>query len=500
MLKISFAAPGLPKTGALVAGVLAKGVLTAAAAELDRTTDGALKRAIDASGGRFSGKKNQILEVLAPAGLPKQRVLLVGMGDAKELSSHDLEELGGTAAGHLTASGVTEAAVLLGGDSGLPGASERAARYALGALLRSYRFDKYKTTEAADKKPSLKKLSIHLKDAAAARRAWQPLEALAQGIFHTRDVVSEPANVIFPKSFAAEAQKLSQLGAKVTVLGVRDMQKLGMGALLGVGQGSAQESQLVVMEWQGTKPTKQGPLAICGKGVTFDTGGISIKPAANMEDMKWDMGGAGVVLGLLEALARRKAKVHVVGLCGLVENMPSATAQRPGDIVRSMSGQTVEVINTDAEGRLVLGDVLWYAQETYKPRLVVDLATLTGAIMIALGTFHAGLFSNDDTLSERLLAAGKATGEKLWRMPLGEDYDRIIDSDAADMKNVGNRYGGSITAAQFIQRFVKKGTPWAHLDIAGVTWADKAKPTVPKGATAFGLRLLEHMIAEHYER
>jgi leucyl aminopeptidase len=254
------------------------------------------------------------------------------------------------------------------------------------------------------------------------------------------------------------------------------------------------------MEWQGTKPTKEGPLAICGKGVTFDTGGISIKPAASMEDMKWDMGGAGVVLGLIEALARRKAKVHVVGLCGLAENMPSGTAQRPGDIVRSMSGQTIEVINTDAEGRLVLGDVLWYAQETYKPRLVVDLATLTGAIMVALGTFHAGLFSNDDTLSDRLLAAGKATGERLWRMPLGEDYDRIIDSDAADMKNVGNRYGGSITAAQFIQRFVKKGTPWAHLDIAGTTWSDKAKPTVPKGATAFGLRLLEQMIAEHYER
>jgi len=339
---------------------------------------------------------------------------------------------------------------------------------------------------------------VHVKDPAAAKKAFAPLEGVAEGIFRTRDVVSEPANVIYPKTFAAEARKLEKLGVKVTVLGIREMTKLGMGSLLGVGQGSARESQLVVMEWNGGK-AKEAPLAICGKGVTFDTGGISIKPAAGMEDMKWDMGGAGVVLGLMEALARRKAKANVVGFCGLVENMPDGNAQRPGDIVKSMSGQTIEVLNTDAEGRLVLADLLWYAQETYKPRLVIDLATLTGAIMIALGTFHAGLFSNDDELSSRLTAAGKVVGEPLWRMPLGEEYDRMIDSDAADMKNIGNRYGGSITAAQFIQRFVKKGTPWAHLDIAGVTWADKAKPTVPKGATAFGVRLLERFVAEHYE-
>ena len=501
MLKINFAAPSAPKTGALVVGVLAKGALSAAAAELDNATGGALKRAIDASGGRFTGKKGQLLDVLAPQGIPNPRVLLVGMGEAKEVSHNDLEEAAAGAVAHLSASGVAEAAILLGDDKDLPGAAERAARYALGATLRSYRFDKYKTTEPAEKKPSLKKLSICLKDAAGAKKAWAPLDGLAQGVIHTRDVVSEPANVIFPKSFAAEAQKLTALGVKVTVLGIKEMTKLGMGSLLGVGQGSANESQLIVLEWQGlAKPTKEGPLAICGKGVTFDTGGISIKPAAGMEDMKWDMGGAGVVLGLMEALARRKAKVHVVGFCGMVENMPSGTAQRPGDIVKSMSGQTIEVINTDAEGRLVLADVLWYAQETYQPRLIVDLATLTGAIMIALGTAHAGLFANDDALADKLLAAGKATGEKLWRMPLGEEYDRIIDSDAADMKNVGNRYGGSITAAQFIQRFVKKGTPWAHLDIAGVTWSDKAKGTVPKGATAFGVRLLEQMIAEHYER
>jgi len=498
MLKISFAAPGLPKSGALVTGVMAEGKLSPSAVELDKACGGAIARAI--AGSRFTGKKGQLLELLAPQGLPNSRVLLVGMGELGKLEAKDLADISGSAIGHLMGTNETDAAFLLGDIKGGPALAERAAQYAFGALLRAYRFDKYKTTEPKDRKPALKRLTIHLKSVAAARRAFQPLEALAQGIHHTRDVVSEPANVIFPKSFAAEAAKLGKLGVKVTVLGEREMQKLGMGSLLGVAQGSANEPQLVVLEWHGGRSCKDAPVAICGKGVTFDTGGISIKPAAGMEDMKWDMGGAGVVLGLMEALALRKARVNVVGLCGMVENMPDGKAQRPGDIVKSMSGQTIEVLNTDAEGRLVLADVMWYAQETYKPRLVIDLATLTGAIMVALGTFHAGLFANDDQLSERLATAGKAVGEPLWRMPLGEDYDRLIDSDAADMKNIGSRYGGSITAAQFLQRFIKKGTPWAHLDIAGVTWIDKAKPTVPKGATAFGVRLLERFLADHHEK
>jgi len=496
MLKIAFAAPAVPKTGTLVAGAMADGKLTPVAAELDQMTGGALSRAMKAA--RFTGKKGQLLDVLAPQGLPNPRVLLIGIGDPAKLEHKDLADLGGAVTGHLLGTGETEAAFLVGDIKG-PDGGLRGAQYAFGALLRAYRFDKYRTTEAAEKKPALKKITIHVKEAAAAKKAFAPLEALAQGICHTRDVVSEPANVLYPKTFAAEARKLEALGVKVTVLGLKEMTKLGMGSLLGVAQGSAREPQLVVMEWLGGR-AKDAPLAICGKGVTFDTGGISIKPAAGMEDMKWDMGGAGVVLGLLEGLARRKAKANVIGFCGLVENMPDGNAQRPGDIVTSMSGQTIEVLNTDAEGRLVLADVLTYAQETYKPRLIVDLATLTGAIMVALGTFHAGLFANDDQLSEQLTAAGKAVGEPLWRMPLGEDYDRLLDSDIADIKNIsGGRYGGSITAAQFIQRFVKKGTPWAHLDIAGVTWTEKAKPTVPKGATAFGIRLLERFIAEHHE-
>jgi leucyl aminopeptidase len=316
-------------------------------------------------------------------------------------------------------------------------------------------------------------------------------------------LVSEPANELYPTALVARAKALIKLGVKVDALGERAMANLKMGALLGVGQGSVRESQLLVMRWNGAPRAKgeaRRPIAFVGKGVTFDTGGISIKPAGGMEDMKWDMGGAGVVIGLMRALAARKAKVNVVGVCGLVENMPDGNAQRPGDIVTSMSGQTIEVLNTDAEGRLVLADALWYTQDRFKPRLVVDLATLTGAIIVALGSSHAGLFSNDDALSGQLTAAGQEVGEPVWRLPLGRDYDKLINCDVADMKNIsGGRGAGSITAAQFLQRFVKDGTPWAHLDIAGVTWSSKVQPTVPKGGTAFGVRLLDELVARNYE-
>jgi len=497
MLKITFSDAAPAKNGALLAAVLADGVLPPATAELDKRCKGALGRAVAAAG--FKGGKAKLLEVLAPDGIPNSRVVLVGLGDPAALSMQDMTDLGGTMAAHLLGCGESEATILLGKIDAAPSPTDRAAHIAYGALLRSYRFDRYKTKEEADDKPKLKKLVLNLKGRAAAKKAFAPLEAIAEGVMRTRDLVSEPANVIYPKTFVEEAKALDKLGVKVTALGEKEMKKLGMGALLGVAQGSVREPQLLILEWRGAGKAEAPPLAICGKGVTFDTGGISIKPAAGMEDMKWDMGGAGVVVGLIEALARRKAKVNVVGLCGLVENMPDGNAQRPGDIVTSASGQTIEVLNTDAEGRLVLADVLWYAQKEYKPKLIVDLATLTGAIMVALGKEHAGLFSNDDTLSEQLAEAGKAVGEPLWRMPLGDAYDRLLDSDAADMKNIGNRYGGSITAAQFLQRFVEADTPWAHLDIAGVTWLDKAKPTAAKGASAFGVRLLERFVAENHE-
>ena len=338
-----------------------------------------------------------------------------------------------------------------------------------------------------------------------------PLAAIAEGVEFTRNLVTEPANTLYPEEFADRTLELKKLGVKVEIFDKKDLEKLGFGSLLCVGWGSARDSRMVVMQWlgasgpekeDGKKKKPKNPVCFIGKGVCFDTGGISIKPAAGMEDMKWDMAGAGTVTGLMAALAGRKAKVDAIGLIGLVENMPSGTAVRPGDVVTSYSGQTIEVLNTDAEGRLVLADVLYYAQQRFEPKYMVNLATLTGAIIVGLGHENAGLFSNSDELSEKLLAAAKATGEGLWRMPLaplGESYDKQINSDIADMKNIGGgRAGGSITAAQFLQRFVN-AKPWAHLDIAGMAWSSKDAPTIPKGATAFGVRLLDRFVADHFE-
>jgi leucyl aminopeptidase len=497
-MKIHFAKFEIPESGALAVGALDESKLQASATAVDKAAKGALGRALEVS--RFKGRSEDLLQVLAPGDLALSRVLLFGLGQAKAVDALAAQAVGGRLIAH--ANGTGDGALAIAIDA-IPGASlspaEMAAQMAFGARLRSYRFDKYRTKEKPEQKPSVKKLTLLVEDPGAAKKLFEPLERLAEGVAFTRDLVSEPANVIYPESLAEQAKTLDDLGVKVEILGEKEMKKLGMNALLGVGQGSARESQLVVMQWKGLPDSrKKPPVAFIGKGVTFDTGGISIKPAAGMEEMKWDMAGAGAVIGLMKALAGRKAKVNAVGVIGLVENMPSGTAQRPGDVVRSMSGQTIEVINTDAEGRLVLADALWYAQDRFKPQFMVNLATLTGAIMVALGQVHAGLFSNNDQLAERLLAAGRASGELLWRMPLGEAYDKIINSDIADVKNVGNRYGGSITAAQFIQRFVN-GLPWAHLDIAGMAWSDKDAPTVPKGATGYGVRLLERFVADHYE-
>jgi leucyl aminopeptidase len=497
-MKIAFAKPELPDDGSLAVAAMDGRKLGLHAAQVDKQTKGALTRAIGAS--RFKGGAEDQLPLLALAGVSAPRVILFGLGQAAKLDALTAQAIGGRLVAALNGAGEKEATVLLEAIPGAPlSEAEFAANVAFGALLRSYRFDKYKTKEKPEQKPSLKRLVIGTTETAAAKKAFDPLEKIAEGIAFTRDLVSEPANVIYPETLAQEAKSLAEFGVEVKVLGEAEMKKLGMGALLGVGQGSERESKMVVMRWNGAADAKARPIAFVGKGVTFDTGGISIKPAAGMEDMKWDMAGSGVVIGLMRALAARKAKVNAVGVVGLVENMPSGTAQRPGDIVTSMSGQTIEVLNTDAEGRLVLADALWYTQENFKPTAIVDLATLTGAIMVALGQHCAGLFANDDTLAEQLTEAGKATGELVWRMPLAPAYDKLIDSPAADMKNIGGRWGGSITAAQFLQRFIQKGVAWAHLDIAGMAWSEKDSPTVPKGATAFGVRLLDRLVAAHYE-
>ena len=496
-MKISFAEFELPRTGAVVVGVWEEGVLTAPARQLDEATGGGVTRALAASP-RFRGKRNELAPIVAPPNLSVSRIVLAGLGKPETIDARGLEDLGGTLAAHLNGVGETQAMLAIDlGDSALsPG--EAAAQLAFGVALRAYRFDKYRTTERPERKPSLSALTV-TGPAAAARRAYGDLAAAAEAVAFTRDLVSEPANVIYPETLAEQAAGLSSFGLEVEVLDETRMAELGMHAILGVAQGSVRSPRLVVMRWNGGAEGA-APLAFVGKGVTFDTGGISIKPAAGMGEMKWDMAGAGVVIGLMRLLAARNAKVNAVGVVGLVENMPSGSAQRPGDIVKSMSGQTIEVLNTDAEGRLVLADALWYCQDRFKPALMIDLATLTGAIVVALGHDHAGLFANNDELAERLAAAGKAVGEKLWRLPLDDAYNRAIDSDAADVKNIaGDRAAGSIIGAEFVQRFVNK-VPWAHLDIAGVAWSKKDAPTVPKGATAFGVRLLDRFVSDYYEK
>jgi len=375
----------------------------------------------------------------------------------------------------------------------ITGTGKRASEIAFGCALRQYNFHDHKTSDA----PLKGAITVMANQADEVTHDYAPKAAVAEGVFFTRDLVNEPSNILTTEEFAARLLALKDLGLKVTVLEEADMAKLGMGALLGVGQGSRSPTKLVVMEWKGGG--KEQPFALVGKGVVFDTGGISIKPAAGMEDMTMDMGGAGVVSGVMKTLALRKAKANVVGLVGIVENMPDGNAQRPGDVVTSMKGDTIEVINTDAEGRLVLADVLWYAQETYKPTAVVNLATLTGAIIIGLGHENAGVFSNNEELSRKFMKAAAVEREGAWRMPLGKAYDKLIDSRIADVKNASGRPAGSITAAQFLQRFVQEDMPWIHLDIAGVALVTTETELAPKGATGWGVRALDRLIADHYE-
>ena len=499
-MKISFANPSKPKTGAVVVGVLDGRKLTASAKALDKATKGAITKAIKASS--FKGAKNHTLSIMTPPGTRLERVLCVGLGKPKDLGERDLETLGGRIYSHLRAQSATATVQLDDIDGCKLSADAQAVHVGLGARLGSYRFDKYKTKKKGHDKATLKALNIQCAGSAKAKRAFSSANKVADGVFMTRDLVSEPSNVLYPKTLADQAKTLAKLGVKVEVLGRAKLEKLGMGALLGVAQGSEKEPFVVVMHWNGNKGAKgkaAKPVAFVGKGVTFDTGGISLKPSGGMEDMKYDMGGSAVVIGLMKALAGRKAKVNAVGVVGLVENMPSGTAQRPGDIVTSMSGQTIEVLNTDAEGRLVLADALCYTKERFKPQVMIDLATLTGAIVVTLGGEYAGLFSNSDSLSADIEAAGKATGDKVWRLPMNSAYDKMINSPAADMQNISStRGGGSITAAQFLKRFVGT-TKWAHLDIAGVAWNKKGTPVSPKGGTGFGVRLLDRLVADKFE-
>ncbi|HEX2792951.1 MAG TPA: leucyl aminopeptidase [Croceicoccus sp.] len=468
--------------------------LVAMIADAD-TVPGGLPRAVTegASASRFSGKPGQLFDGFAEIDGKVRRIALAGAGkaDAPERLAN-LEKAGAALAGRFLTSGETAIAVDFA-NAGL--SAEQAAAVLMGLRLRAWRIDTYRTRLKDEQKPTLTDV-VAVNAPAGSDAAWDDAAAVALGVEFTRELVSEPGNVIYPEAFVERCKaRLEGTGIEITVLDVPAMEKLGMGALLGVGQGSHRPSRIIAMHWKGGDEGN-APIAFVGKGVTFDTGGISIKPAAGMEEMKWDMGGAGAVAGTMLALATRKAKANVVGICGLAENMPDGNAQRPGDVVTSMSGQTIEVINTDAEGRLVLCDALTWAQATFKPSRIVDLATLTGAMVISLGHENAGIFSNDDTLADALIAAGKESGDTLWRFPLSPAYDKLIDSQIADIKNVGPRWGGSITAAQFLQRFIENDTPWAHLDIAGVVWADKPGATWEKGATGYGVRLLDRFVRD----
>jgi leucyl aminopeptidase len=453
-----------------------------------------VKRVADSS--QFKAKSGSTLDILAPQGLKVSRLIVVGLGKLSALKDNDFLKLGGAAAGKLRAG--SEALTIVAELPTGPMTPDQAAAVAAGVRLRAYKFDRYKTRKKDGDDAALRaEVSLAVGDVVAARRALAPSDAVVDGVIMARELVNEPPNVLYPIEFARRASQLRKLGVEVEILDVKAMTKLGMGALLGVAQGSTQAGRTVIMRWNGGKRGDQ-PVAFIGKGVCFDTGGISIKGAAGMEDMKGDMGGAACVVGLMHALAARKAKVNAVGAIGLVENMPDGNAQRPGDIVTSMSGQTIEIINTDAEGRLVLADVLWYVAKKFKPKFMVDLATLTGAIMVALGTEYAGMFSNNDELAERLSKVGQETGERVWRMPLGPEYDKLVDSQFADMKNTGGRHGGSITAAQFLQRFVDD-TPWAHLDIAGTAMGAPKTEINQSWGSGYGVRLLERLVAEYYE-
>lgn len=523
MVKVSFSDRAPAKTGTLVATVFADGEMGPVAKSVDEATGGLLTKVMERR--NFDGSAGKLQMITKPQGMNYHEVILLGLGAPDKITATDCEEHGGKLFAALSDAGVESADLALDLPEGeLPlEAPEIAARFGFGAVLRDYRFEKYKTKagksddEGKDDKPEkrLSKLKIVTKGVARARTHFADFEAVAEAVHTARDLVSEPANELYPESYAKRCKELEKLGLEVEVLDQKTLEKKSFKALLSVGHGSERDSALVIMRWAGAdKPSKAKgkgkgkgkkkdfdtpPVAFVGKGITFDTGGISLKPPGGMGDMKWDMAGSAAVVGAMAALAGRKAKVNAVGVVALAENMPSGRATRPGDIIGSLAGKTIEVLNTDAEGRLVLADAIWYTEDRFKPTAIVDLATLTGAIIVALGKEFGGMFCDNDELAANLSAAGDTVGEKIWRMPLDPAFDKMLNTDAADMKNIGGRDAGSATAAHFLKRFVREA-PWAHLDIAGMAWSSKTTPRTPKGGTAFGVRLLDQLVRDVYEK
>ncbi len=430
-------------------------------------------------------------------------MVLFGCGKRGEMTPTEAENLGGKLFCALESKKIET--VEFYADNDMSNCGALTAHIGVGLYLRSYKFELYQSSksEEEDDNVTLSRAHFVLFDSGVANDLYSVQECVNKGVFLARDLVNEPPNVLYPDSYAKRIkEQLKPLGVDIEILDDKKMRKLGMGAILAVGQGSDNPPRMVVMRWNGDKTSTDAPLAFVGKGVTFDTGGISLKPGAGMEDMKMDMGGSAAVVGLMKSLALRKAKVNVVAIVGLVENMPSARAYRPADIITSYSGKTIEVLNTDAEGRLVLADALSYVQKIYKPSLIIDLATLTGAMLVSLGHEYCGTFVTDDALWEQMERAGKASDEKLWRMPLDEVWKKDMEGTMSDTQNMSKsgRWAGSCTAAGFLWHFVEEGTPWAHMDIAGTAWIKSDKDITPKYGTGFGVRVLDRFVAENYEQ
>jgi leucyl aminopeptidase len=505
-LQFTFQKKDFQSADTLVTGIFQGGEMSDAAELLDNELEGFVAQALEEND-HFTGKNGETL-VVTYFNKPLKRIILLGLGKKDKITKLDFETAGGKLYGVLKSSGAKNVNIRFasGGDMDNVDPAQMAAHLAIGLKLKSYHFGKYKAQNETDKeKDRLSKVVITTNDQTDAAKLFKAADAVSEGVFLARDLVNEPPNTLYPESYVERLKdELKPLGVEIEVLDEKKMTKLGMGALLAVGQGSIRESRLVIMRWNGAKKkgkNARAPIAFVGKGVTFDTGGISIKPSAEMDLMKMDMGGSAAVVGLMKALAARQAKANVIGIIGLVENMPSDRAYRPGDIITSLSGKTIEVLNTDAEGRLVLADALTYVQEKHKPEVIVDLATLTGAIMVALGFEYCGAFANHDDLWDELKAASEETGEKFWRMPLDEAYKKEMESEVADLKNLGSlgRYGGACSAAGFLEHFIQDDVRWAHIDIAGTAWWKTDKPTTPKGGTGFPVRALNHLVASYYE-
>ena len=503
---IHFQKTGKKTADTTVVGIFEGQKLSKSAKQLNKETSGLIEAGIDGNA-KFTGKSGQTLNL---GGYKDQykRVIVLGLGKKEDLNNITIENLGGKLFKALQSLDVKNVDIHVEGIEDIAETStpEIASHLAYGFKLKSYTFEKYQAAKKKAEKASLKSVTIVTDAHTASKKYHEILDAISEGVFLARDLVNEPPNMLHPESYAELIKKeLKPLGVEVEVLDEKKMQKLGFGALLAVGQGSIRESKTVIMRWNGNKKiSKKGknPIAFVGKGVTFDTGGISLKPGAGMDQMKMDMGGSAAVVGLMKALAGRKAKASVIGIVGLVENMPSDRAYRPGDIITSHSGKTIEVLNTDAEGRLVLADAMTYVQETYKPEVIIDLATLTGAMMVSLGYEYCGSFVNDDALWDQMKDASDNTGEKLWRMPLDKAFREQVKSDVADIKNLATygQYGGACTAAAFIENFVKDGVKWAHMDIAGTAWWKAEGDVTPKGGTGFPVRALNDLVKNHYEK